>query len=198
MQADITYVPIVPPTELLATLNPVSEDRAEVNLAWNHELETDDFLRFVVYRDGVEIARPLENNYMDVITEAGVYIYTVSANYDEIESEESEKVEVIWDGTGVRIRMFDGVPLEYSIAAAYPNPFNPILSVVVGIPNRAELAVTIHNIMGQQVASLANGSVLPGYHTWSFNADQLSSGIYFVRAFVPGELNQVRKVVLMK
>jgi hypothetical protein len=199
MQSDIMYVPIVAPTNLAATVLGIADPlSAEVTLTWDHEVETDDFLRFVVYRDGDEIARPTENTYTDILTEAGTYEYEVSANYDEAESEESEEIEVYWDGTPVTERPFSGMPVEWSIAGLYPNPFNPTLNIVIGMVETAELRVTIHNIMGQQVAQLENGQLSAGFHSFIYDAGTLSSGIYFVRATVPGKMNQLKKVVLMK
>ncbi|MDP8205434.1 MAG: FG-GAP-like repeat-containing protein [Candidatus Electryonea clarkiae] len=90
------------------------------------------------------------------------------------------------------------IPTEYSIVSAYPNPFNPLLSVVIAIPEKSELSVKIVNIIGEEVVSLANGSYTPGYHKFAFDAAKMSSGIYFIHANVPGKMNEVRKVVLMK
>ena len=94
--------------------------------------------------------------------------------------------------------MFAGMPTEYSIAGLYPNPFNPTLSVVIGLPQAADLQVTVYNVMGRQVAELTSGRTQAGYQTFTFGGSHLSSGFYFVRASVPGKMNQVKKVVLMK
>jgi len=91
-----------------------------------------------------------------------------------------------------------GMPTEYCIAGLYPNPFNPSLSVVVGLPDIADLRVTVYNVMGRKVDELANGRMQAGYQTFSFDGSRMSSGIYFVSASVPGKMNQVKKVVLMK
>ena len=66
----------------------------------------------------------------------------------------------------------------------------------IGLP--AELKVLVFNVMGQQVAELANGSFNAGLQTFTINGSNLASGIYFVRATVPGDLNQVQKVMLVR
>ncbi|MDP8205677.1 MAG: hypothetical protein P9L92_03355 [Candidatus Electryonea clarkiae] len=45
---------------------------------------------------------------------------------------------------------------------------------------------------------LATGRYSAGYHAIAFNADELPSGIYFVQASVPGKMDEVRKVVLVR
>jgi len=91
-----------------------------------------------------------------------------------------------------------GLPSVYSIAALYPNPFNPTLSIVIGLPEAGNLRVSIYNTMGQRVEEIIQGYEPQGYHQLSFDGSKISSGIYFVHANVPGKLNQVKKVVLMK
>ena len=90
------------------------------------------------------------------------------------------------------------IPDKYSLSAVYPNPFNPETTVQIALPQASKLSITVFNTLGQQVAIPANGSFPAGFHQFTFNADELSSGIYFIHASVPGKLNDVRKVVLMK
>lgn len=70
-------------------------------------------------------------------------------------------------------------PGAYRLSAAYPNPFNPTTAVSVALPAPGELTVAVFNTKGQQVATLA-------------------SGLYFVHAKVPGKLNAMQKVMLVK
>ncbi len=91
-----------------------------------------------------------------------------------------------------------GLPKDYCIAALYPNPFNPSLNVTVGLPQPADLRIVLYTIMGQQVAELVNSKVPAGYRHFVFNGSHLASGVYFLRAVVPGKMIQIRKVVLMK
>ncbi|MCB2212822.1 T9SS type A sorting domain-containing protein [bacterium] len=90
------------------------------------------------------------------------------------------------------------LPNAYALNAAYPNPFNPTTTISVALPEAADLSVTVVNTLGQQVAELTHGRTAAGTHAFTFDASSLSSGIYFVRATVPGQLNAVQKVVLMK
>lgn len=93
---------------------------------------------------------------------------------------------------------FTGIPDEYSLASAYPNPFNATARIVIGLPESSQLKVTLYNVKGEKVAVLADGSSQAGYSALTLNADRLASGVYFVRAEVPGKLNAMRKLVLVR
>ncbi len=89
-------------------------------------------------------------------------------------------------------------PTTYSLAGAYPNPFNASTTLTVNLPEIAELTVVVYNTLGQEVVRIADGTMSAGKHDFSFNASTLSSGVYFVQVRVPGKLDELRKVVLMK
>ncbi|MBS1262137.1 MAG: hypothetical protein MAG453_01476 [Calditrichaeota bacterium] len=90
------------------------------------------------------------------------------------------------------------VPSEFSLSAAHPNPFNPATAVSVRLPESAELTVTVYNVNGRVVATLADGVFAAGSHTFTFDGSSLASGLYFVRAHAPGELDAIRKLTLLK
>ncbi|MCB2200245.1 carboxypeptidase regulatory-like domain-containing protein [bacterium] len=93
---------------------------------------------------------------------------------------------------------WSGMPIKYEIASLYPNPFNPTLTAVIALPKSSDLRVVVYNVMGREVAELTNRQHEAGYHSFVFNGSGLSSGIYFVHAIVPGKMNQVQKIVLIK
>ncbi|MCB2211875.1 T9SS type A sorting domain-containing protein [bacterium] len=87
---------------------------------------------------------------------------------------------------------------QFGIAAS-PNPFNAATKINVTLPQTAPLTVRVFDIQGRTVATLADGSsIAAGSHAFSFDGSKLSSGIYFVQATVPGQLNEVRKLMLVK
>ncbi|MCB2213711.1 T9SS type A sorting domain-containing protein [bacterium] len=90
------------------------------------------------------------------------------------------------------------IPLEYALTDVRPNPFNASATITVELPDVSELTVAVYNVAGQRVAELARGRVAAGTHEFAFDGSSLASGIYFVRATVPGRLNALRKVVLVK
>lgn len=90
------------------------------------------------------------------------------------------------------------LPTEYALEGAYPNPFNPTTNLRVALPDAANLTVKVFNVLGKEVTTLADGHYNAGYHMLSFDGRNLASGVYFVRATVPGHLSSVRKLVLTR
>jgi Secretion system C-terminal sorting domain len=94
--------------------------------------------------------------------------------------------------------MSESLPMDYSLAEPYPNPFNASATVSVVLPEAAPLTVNVYSVTGQHVGTLASGVYGAGTHKLHFNATDLASGVYFVRASVPGKMNEMKKVMLVR
>ncbi|MCB2212914.1 T9SS type A sorting domain-containing protein [bacterium] len=90
------------------------------------------------------------------------------------------------------------LPTEFRVGSIAPNPFNPTTTISLALPETSTLEVTVINVMGQQVATIADGTFSAGNHRLTIDGSSLASGVYFVHANVPGKLNEMRKIVLMK
>ncbi|MDP8208070.1 MAG: C25 family cysteine peptidase [Candidatus Electryonea clarkiae] len=88
-------------------------------------------------------------------------------------------------------------PLEWSFDGAYPNPFNQTLTVRFALKETAIVRMKIYNLLGQEVAELADLPMAAGRHALPFAGSDLSSGMYFLQ-FEAGPLNETRKIVLLK
>ncbi|MDP8289184.1 MAG: carboxypeptidase regulatory-like domain-containing protein [Candidatus Electryonea clarkiae] len=207
IQDDVVLLPFYPPSNLdNETEEIIINDtlRLVVTLYWEHD-HLDDWLRFKIFRDDEHVGNTQNNTWSDTLTDPnpGEYenyswIYNVTAVYDEGETDHSNDAEVRWWITYIHERPFSGIPTEWAIETIYPNPFNPLLSVVIALPEISDLHVGIYNLLGQQVGMIADGVYEAGYMKFSFDGINLTSGIYFIHASVPGKLNDVRKIVLMK
>ena len=79
----------------------------------------------------------------------------------------------------------------------YPNPFNPSTKVKVSLDKRSEIKINVFNILGSLVTTIADDTYEAGYHTFNFNAGDLSSGVYILT--VERSTNFIsRKIVLVK
>ncbi len=90
------------------------------------------------------------------------------------------------------------IPTEFRVSGAYPNPFNPSTSITVILPRSADLKVEVFNIVGQQVAVLADGQFTAGLHQLTFNAEGQASGLYLIRATTKDQAAIVQKAMLLK
>ena len=88
-------------------------------------------------------------------------------------------------------------PLEWSFDGAYPNPFNQILTVRFVLKETAIVRMKIYNLLGQEVAELANLPLTAGRYALPFDGSGLSSGMYFMQ-FNAGPLHETMKIVLLK
>jgi len=87
--------------------------------------------------------------------------------------------------------------VDYYLAQNYPNPFNPSTKINYGLERAGEVEITVYNILGNKISTLVNGVKSAGNHSVSFNASNLSSGIYFYK-IVTNEFVQTRKMILEK
>ena len=90
-----------------------------------------------------------------------------------------------------------GMPTELTLSEAYPNPFNPSTSLSVYVPADGIVSLSVYNVMGQEVATIHSGNMVAGSHTVTWNASDMTSGMYFVRAESSAGV-AVQKVMLMK
>ncbi|MBZ0265029.1 T9SS type A sorting domain-containing protein [bacterium] len=93
-------------------------------------------------------------------------------------------------------------PLQWSLEAAYPNPFNPATTISFNLDRSASIRLTVFDVLGRRVASLVSGRVSAGEHSvvWDgrdFGGQMVSSGKYFYRLEADGR-QIARSVVLMK
>lgn len=99
------------------------------------------------------------------------------------------------------------LPVEFSLSQNYPNPFNPATTIQFGLPEKSQVQLTVYNITGELVTTLANGEYPAGSHRVVFDASQLASGIYLYRlsaygvsqaGIKAGEFIQTRKMMVLK
>ncbi len=71
-------------------------------------------------------------------------------------------------------------PSQWNLQQNFPNPFNPSTTMRFSIPSRSRVRLTIFNLLGQQIAELANEEMNVGSHERTWNAN-VASGMYFYR-----------------
>ena len=87
-------------------------------------------------------------------------------------------------------------------STAYPNPFNPSTTIQFTLPKAAKTTLSVYNISGQKVATIAHDYYSAGIHSvrWDAltdNGAQCSSGIYLYRIQTP-YADTSGKIVLMR
>ena len=94
-------------------------------------------------------------------------------------------------------------PLTYALMQNYPNPFNPSTQIDFDVPFAGQVSLVVYDIVGREIAVLANGQLEPGHHSATWNAAQQASGVYFAKFIAADKQGNVKytkvnKLMLMK
>jgi hypothetical protein len=88
-------------------------------------------------------------------------------------------------------------PSNYSLEQNYPNPFNPSTTINFTIPNSEFVTLKVYNILGSEVATLVNENLTAGAYRFSFEAQNLASGVYLYE-LTAGSFREIKKMNLLK
>ena len=91
----------------------------------------------------------------------------------------------------------EGIAQEYELLQNYPNPFNPTTTIGFSIPAKSRVSLRIFNLLGQEVALLANDDLSAGKYEIRWNPEGLASGTYFYKLEAGGYV-QSKKLLYLK
>ncbi len=78
-----------------------------------------------------------------------------------------------------------------------PNPFNPLTVISFSMATEGNAHLAIYDVRGQLVKELAAGSFGPGVHSFTWNATDNPSGVYFYR-LETRDVTETRKMIMLK
>jgi len=106
--------------------------------------------------------------------------------------------EVWYFGTTTSINQFGTeIPEKYFLYNNFPNPFNSTTHFKLDIPEVANTKITLYDISGKEIEILFNGQLTPGRYELSFDAKNLTSGVYFYR-IESQKFKSTRRMVIVK
>ncbi|OGU63098.1 MAG: hypothetical protein A3C56_04140 [Ignavibacteria bacterium RIFCSPHIGHO2_02_FULL_56_12] len=82
--------------------------------------------------------------------------------------------------TGIR-DISSPIPSRIKLLQNFPNPFNPVTTISFELLSASSVKLVVLDVLGQEVATLISEWKEAGIHTITFDAGQLSSGMYFYR-----------------
>ncbi len=91
----------------------------------------------------------------------------------------------------------NNTPNQYLLEQNYPNPFNPSTNIKYSIPKAGNVELIVYDVLGREVAVLVNEFRQTGNYSETFNAENLSSGIYFY-TIKSGDYKETKKMTLIK
>ncbi|GEM_PF-2208374 len=98
----------------------------------------------------------------------------------------------------------DPIPRDISLSQNFPNPFNPSTVIGYALPYPAVVKLVVFDLLGRQVAQLVAGEQPAGYHSVTWDASNVSSGVYYYRleAIHPSDhandFRQIKKMFLIR
>jgi hypothetical protein len=124
----------------------------------------------------------------DLITGNNPYSYTdrttdKNANYVyKLEAVTSDKADVL----GETKTNGNQAPSSFALTSVYPNPANGNINLSIAVPENAMIDISIYDIAGRKVSTVASGLYNPGEYTLTSDVSGLTSGVYIVRMTAEG------------
>ena len=125
-------------------------------------------------------------SFSDQNLQNGIYLYRLKQiDFDgTFEYSEEIEVEVI-------------TPASFSLDQNYPNPFNPSTRIKYSVPESGNIRLSVYNTVGEEVAVLVNGFSQAGSFDVTFDASNLSTGVYLYKLQSANSV-QTKKMMLLK
>lgn len=82
--------------------------------------------------------------------------------------------------------------------AHFPNPVNGTITVRIFLGSSNDVTLEVLDLLGQRVATLQDGYLMPGAHERYWSPDGAASGIYFLRCTLDGVVHSISKLALAK
>ncbi|MBK6504344.1 MAG: endonuclease/exonuclease/phosphatase family protein [Ignavibacteria bacterium] len=132
----------------------------------------------------------------EIMSQARLNLYGFLQNDTKTASDHFPKVSDISFRKSVNVQN-NVSELSFELEQNYPNPFNPSTMLKYHLPINALVSLKIFDVLGREVAELVNAKQNAGRYEISFDANNLSGGIYFYK-LQAGESVQIKKMVLMR
>jgi hypothetical protein len=179
-------------------------------LTWAPSVETD-FSHYLVYRD-LKVVNPFARTTEHY---AQVFATTMTDSmfgpghdawdydYRLVAVDFAGNASPLADPSGVS-DVDDGVlPTQLSLGTAYPNPFNPMTTIVYEVPSMMPVSIRIFDVAGRLVRILVDGADVPaGRHeiVWKGRderGNQVAAGVYFYQ-LEAGSFADTKRMTLVK
>ncbi len=80
--------------------------------------------------------------------------------------------------------------------SVYPNPFNPVTNIAFNLPTSGKVSANVYNVKGDLVQKLSDSYLEKGVHQFTFNGNNLSSGVYFLKIATVGAVKTTKMILL--
>jgi photosystem II stability/assembly factor-like uncharacterized protein len=138
---------------------------------------------------------PHEYSFTDKDPVKGKYLYRLKQIDNDASFTYSMSVEVD----------LNHVPMVFSLAQNFPNPFNPSTTISFDLPANSFVSLKVFDVLGQEVTSIIFEEMPAGSYSRQWNAQNFPSGVYFYRLHArqtsggqSGSFTQTKRLLLLK
>ena len=139
--------------------------------------------------------------YIPVTLDSGYYATVIRLKTDGSVQYRGLVMEslTLMKGSTVQLNIIDSaIPISFELNQNFPNPFNAKTNFTFSIPVDGYIDFAIYDLQGRAVSNVKETSFYQrGSHTISYQADHLSSGIYFY-SIKNDRHTQFRKMIVLK
>jgi hypothetical protein len=171
-----------------------------IELTWETASETNN-ARFVIYRNGEAItsvdgagtsSEPHSYHYVDSEVVPGVaYTYVLAdVDYANVETKYEDKAVTVMINSDI-------AETDFTVGAAYPNPFNPSVTINFHLSAFAHVNAFIFNINGRLISELINTDLKTGHYRLMWDASEVPGGLYLLKMRSRDHVH-IQKLVLLK
>lgn len=134
-------------------------------------------------------------NWVATNLEIGVFAYFVSGGLSTESIILNSRKAMVDVATGIGNE--NGKIESYSLSQNYPNPFNPTTNIKFSIPKNGQTYLKVYDVLGNEVNTYFNQFLEAGTYNIVFEAQNLSSGIYYYK-LVSGDFSETKRMMLVK
>lgn len=175
-------------TPMLSWFLPTASEASVYELQYSKDSEMNNSIRIET-----EDANTTLNNL-----DAGeTYFWRVRSKNNSGEYSEFSEIAQFKSSGVTSAEKSENIPSEYELKQNYPNPFNPTTILEVSIAESGFFSLDIYNSLGERVTNLVSKNLERGVHKYTFDASNLSSGVYFYR-LTGNNINLIKKMVLVR
>ena len=186
--------PVNPDALLKVEWKPATDpDGDETSYTWQLS-SVEDFSVMLLPNDGLDtnvgastffeidygtLAGLLTDNGVDLFGSVTVF-HRVVASDGQVQSMSNAASMTLTRGAVVGTENDEDLPETYMLLGNYPNPFNPVTTFRFALPQPDHIRISVYDILGRQVSTLADGVYPAGRHSVRWDASGFVSGVYFV------------------
>jgi len=140
-----------------------------------------------------EFSEMIVGIYRSTFEKDETFVATLHSIY-KIKSGIKEKIKSI---TPVGIDKGKIIKGSFQLHQNYPNPFNPSTTISYEIKETSFIELRIYDALGRFIKLVDEGIKIPGKYTVKFEAENLSTGVYFYQ-LISGKYTTQNKMLLLK